>query len=654
MTSATTAPPDLQRDLELGKRRRQQREALLAILFVAPATIITFVFRIWPVVFGFYVSLHQWRARTHTFLGLDQYVRALGNAAYVLAFFLCVLFLYGGYRALRGALNAMAEGKGTFFPYLVPGVVLALGAIAFAIGFASQNGDLILSGLGLVVLGGVVYYFVNRQYAQPLSTARYGVLAWQLSVLWMLAVGLFVFTISELLNDNLIVFDLARGLAPDLYLPPLGEQLLWGAIAALALLGIYVARWWRDRLPDEYAYDRLRGILRLVRILLVVAVVVALIYLVSAFQFDQAMAAGVRDFERSEVGEVGQALTGLERADFRTQYGTPNGEDLANALIAWPQIVSITIGFLLMFSAFRTWRQASRSESKLGAGGTVLLAIMVAVAGWLLIGELPHAMAVGDQDYFQALLITVYYATGTVPVQLGLGLFLAYLLFYEIGIGKSLYRVIYFMPYVAPTVATATVFGIIFSSRSYSLANRFMGFFGVQDPLNWLLESKGIFQIIAERIAGPEVALPEFMVGPSLALVSIILYNIWVFSGYNSVIFLAGLGAIPGDLYEAAKVDGAGRWAAFRSITFPLLSPTTFFLTVLGITGTFRAFSHIYVMRQAAARGTADTASVYIFLQFWQFNQWGYASAMAFVLFGIILILTLIQNEVSRGRVFYG
>ena len=375
-------------------------------------------------------------------------------------------------------------------------------------------------------------------------------------------------------NDNLIVFDLARGLAPDLYLPPLGEQLLWGGIAALALLGIYVARWWRDRLPDEYAYDRLRGILRLVRILLVVAVVVALIYLVSAFQFDQAMAAEVRDFERSEVGEVGQALTGLERADFRTQYGTPNGEDLANALIAWPQIVSITIGFLLMFSAFRTWRQASRSESKLGAGGTVLLAIMVAVAGWLLIGELPHAMAVGDQDYFEALMITVYYAIGTVPVQLGLGLFLAYLLFYEIGIGKELYRVIYFMPYVAPTVATATVFGIIFSSRSYSLANRFMGFFGVEEPLNWLLEAKGIIQIIAERIAGPDVVMPGFLAGPSLALVSIILYNIWVFSGYNSVIFLAGLGAIPGDLYEAAKVDGAGRWAAFRSITFPLLCDT--------------------------------------------------------------------------------
>jgi len=150
------------------------------------------------------------------------------------------------------------------------------------------------------------------------------------------------------------------------------------------------------------------------------------------------------------------------------------------------------------------------------------------------------------------------------------------------------------------------------------------------------------------------VVLPDFLVGPSLALISIILYNIWVFSGYNAVIFLAGLGSIPGDLYEAAKVDGAGRWQSFRRIIFPLLSPTTFFLTILSITGTFRAFTHIYVMRQAAARGTADTTSVYIFVQFWQFNQWGYASAMAFVLFGIILILTLVQNEVSKERVFYG
>ena len=322
-------------------------------------------------------------------------------------------------------------------------------------------------------------------------------------------------------------------------------------------------------------------------------------------------------------------------------------------LVLWPQVVSISLGFLLMFAAYRTWRSAARQEGSLGMTGFLLLAIVLAIGGWLLIGEIPQALSLGDTGYYASLLITTAYALGTVPVQLGLGIFLAYLLFYEVSFGKSFYRMVYFMPYIAPTVATATVFGIIFSSRDYSLANRSLGLLGIPAQ-NWLLESKGVFQIIAEMVAGPGVHLPDFLVGPSLALVAIILYSIWVFAGYNAVIFLAGLGAIPGDLYEAAKVDGAGRWAAFRKITFPLLSPTTFFLTILGITGTFRAFTHVYVMREAAARGSADTASVYIFVQFWQFNQWGYASAMAFVLFGIILILTLVQNEASKGRVFYG
>ncbi|GAB4571474.1 MAG: hypothetical protein Kow0077_08210 [Anaerolineae bacterium] len=625
---------------------------MLALLFVAPATIITLTFRIWPVIYGFFVSLHQWRARTHNFLGLDQYVRALGNAAYVIAFFLVILLSYGGYRVLRSARAAMAEGKGNFYPYLLPGSVLGVGTVLLSVGLAAQLSAFRLWGLIVILAGAGVYQMVHRRYAQPLSGARYGVQAWQLVVMWLLAAGLFVFTISEILLDSALAFELVGELAPDLFVPPLQSQMIGGAVLAAAIALYALARYWRDRQPDDYDGDRMRTLLNWVMLVVALVGIGALIYLISAFQFDQAAAAAVRDIDRNTVGEVGQALTGLDRSEFRRTYGTPKGEDLAHTLLLWPQVISVSLGFLLMFTAYRTWVGAVRRETALGTGGQLLTAIMIAVGGWLLIGELPQAMAVGDAGYFNSLLITTTYALGTVPVQLSLGLFLAYLMFYEVTIGKSLYRMIYFLPYVAPTVATATVFGIIFSSRGYSLANKLLGLFGIPAQA-WLFESRGVFQIIAEMI-NPDVTLPAFLVGPSLALISIILYNIWVFAGYNAVIFLAGLGAIPGDLYEAAKVDGAGRWAAFRRITFPLLSPTTFFLTILSVTGTFRAFTHIYVMREAAARGTADTASVYIFVQFWQFNQWGYASAMAFVLFGIILILTLVQNKVSEGRVFYG
>jgi len=652
MATAASTNEELQRELRLGKQRRQRQEALLALLFVAPATIITLVFRIWPVVFGFFVSLHQWRARSHSFLGLDQYVRALGNGAYVLAFVLCALLAYGAYHTLRGALRLMAEGQGAFYPFLLPGFVLAAGTIVLALGFAIGLTGPILIALGLLVLGAVLQRSFTRRFQKPYSEARYSLKAWLFWLMGLLALALFAFTVSEILLDSALAFDLIAVLAPGLYLPALGSQMLAAAILGAALAGILLVRWWLPRLPDDYTGDRTRTLLHVAMVVLVLVAIGALIYLIAAFQYDQAAAAAVRGLERSDVEAAGRELTGLDRDGFRNTYGTPKGDDLASALIAWPQVVSILLGFALIFVAYCLWREATAQHAAPGMGRLILLAILVAIAGWLLIGELPQAMAVGDPQFYQSLLITTTYAMGTVPAQLLLGLFLAYLLFYEVRFGKALYRMIYFMPYVAPTVATATVFGIIFSSRPYSLANRLLGVLGVE-PLSWLFESKGIFQIIAGRLS-PGVVLPDFLVGPSLALISIILYNIWVFSGYNAVIFLAGLGSIPGDLYEAAKVDGAGRWQSFRRIIFPLLSPTTFFLTILSITGTFRAFTHIYVMRQAAARGTADTTSVYIFVQFWQFNQWGYASAMAFVLFGIILILTLVQNEVSKERVFYG
>ncbi len=651
MTASSTLQPDMQQELETGKRRRRRNETMMALLFVAPATIVTFIFGIWPVIFGFFVSLHQWRARSHTFLGLNQYVRTLGNAAYVLTFFLCLLFLYSGYRALK-ALMARADQGEVFWPYLLPGFALAVGSITFAAGFAAQDGGFMLAGLALLAAGGAITWAISYVWHLPVNS-KLGLGVWQLNTLWLLAVGLFVFTVSEILNDTAIAFMVARGVAPDIYLPPLSEQMLVCGVVVLALITIYVLRWWQGRLVDDLNRTMLRNVLQAVVVLLAVVIFFLVVYLIGAMQFDQAAASAVGDMERDAVEVIGQQVTGLERSDFRSAYGSLGGGDLVNMLLSWPQIMSVSLGFLLMFTAYRVWQQASRRETGIGTITFMLLTILLAVGGWLLIDELPQAMAVGDTDYLNSLLITVSYAVGTVPVQLALGLFLAYIMFYEIGLGKSLFRMVYFLPYVAPTVATATVFGIIFSSRSYSLANRGLAFLGVE-PQGWLYEAKGVFQIIAEMIGGPETQLPAILVGPSLALVSIILYSIWVFSGYNSVIFLAGLGAIPFDLYEAAKVDGAGRWAAFRKITLPLLSPTTFFLIILSVTGTFRAFSHIYVMRERAARGTADTASVHIFVQFWQFNQWGYASAMAFVLFGIILILTLVQNELSKERVFYG
>jgi multiple sugar transport system permease protein len=170
------------------------------------------------------------------------------------------------------------------------------------------------------------------------------------------------------------------------------------------------------------------------------------------------------------------------------------------------------------------------------------------------------------------------------------------------------------------------------------------------EGLAWLQESKGVNLIIADSMG---LSLPSWAAGPSLALVVVMIHSIWTYVGYNTVIYLAGLGNIPTELNDAAAIDGASRWEIFRHITFPLLSPTTYFLSLIAIIGTFKAFATLWVFRESLALGTTDTFSVTIFLEFFEKLRYGYASALAFVLFAVILGLTMINNRFQGSRVFY-
>lgn len=425
----------------------------------------------------------------------------------------------------------------------------------------------------------------------------------------------------------------------------------------LAALGFYVGvvtialmTYTRNRLDDE-ENPRIYRWLGHGRVLLGLAVTVLFFYLVGSVQLSRQAANAMRALSQEQF-----------QLAYRFVYDTAppaimRSEVLAARLLYWPQVFLISVGALMIGVAFYVWQTLQKRESKLGFGLTLLLAVMLMVGGWLTISELPRTVSLAGReasDTFNALMRTAMYSIGTVPVQLALGLFLAYLLFSEISWGKSLYRVIYFMPYIAPSVATATVFIVIFKLDDTSLANQILRLFG-QEPVTWLKEPAGIVRLFYKNVLGGDpLHIPSALQGPSLALTTVILYNIWVFAGYNAVIFLAGLGAIPGELYEAAEVDGAGRWSRFRNITLPLLSPTTFFLSMLSIIGTFKAFTHIYVLRDQATGKEIDTMSVHIFQQLYAANDPGYAAALAFVLFAVILVLTLIQNRVTREQVFYG
>ncbi len=344
---------------------------------------------------------------------------------------------------------------------------------------------------------------------------------------------------------------------------------------------------------------------------------------------------------------IGVGLIRLTYREIQTAYaeameaGTDPG--------IWPQLILITSGVLLLIIGWKVWRGIEHADSNWGVVLRVLAVSALLVGAVLLIIEIPTIVASGDEDMWQGLKVTVFFSLGTVPIQLAIALFLAVLL-YQKTAGASAFRMIFFLPYVTPVIASAAVFKQMFSNRASSPANAFLQLFG-GEPQLWLREPKGILTLLAANFG---VEVPSWAAGPSLALVVIILLSIWTFVGYNVVIYLAGLVNIPNELNEAAEIDGAGKWQVFRHVTFPLLSPTTYFLSLIAIIGTFKAFNTIWVLRDGAALGTTDPFSVVIFSQFFERTRYGYASALAFILFAIIISLTLINNRVQGSRVFYG
>ncbi len=274
------------------------------------------------------------------------------------------------------------------------------------------------------------------------------------------------------------------------------------------------------------------------------------------------------------------------------------------------------------------------------------------------IGLANYQKVLHDTQFWNALKVTVFYVIGTVPLQLVLSLFIAYLLFQKVR-GLGIYRTIYFLPYITSLVASAAVWATIFNPQ-HGFLNRVLGALGIA-PQRWLIEPRGINELILGHFG---MTAPAWAKGPSLALVAIMIFVIWQRLGFDVVIFLAGLGNVSSELYEAAKIDGAGRWSLFRYITIPLLSPTIFFLTLISVIGAFQAFTHIFTMNTAASQVTGGplgtTSTVTIYLVNWFRGEgvprisFGYASAIAFVLFFIILTLTLIQNRVGSRHVHYG
>ncbi len=259
----------------------------------------------------------------------------------------------------------------------------------------------------------------------------------------------------------------------------------------------------------------------------------------------------------------------------------------------------------------------------------------------------------GGTGFWNALVTTFAYALLTMPFTIALGLFFAYMLYQGVR-GRGIFRSIFFLPYVVSTVGSATVWAWIFDPRS-GLANWVIKAVGGQ-PLRWLIEPTGVLQLAASNF---QVTLPGWAQGPSLALVGISIFSIWQMMGYDTVIFLAGLTNIPGELYEAARIDGANGVQLFRHITVPLLAPTTFFVIVISVIGSLQSFNHIFAMNKAAEQslggplGSTSTLTVYMFDQLYSYHNYGYASAIAILLSLIILAFTLFNFKFLGRRANY-
>lgn len=312
---------------------------------------------------------------------------------------------------------------------------------------------------------------------------------------------------------------------------------------------------------------------------------------------------------------------------------------------SWWNLLVLVAGLGLMLLGSMVWGKAFQTLSHGRRLAHIAGALVLVLGGVIFVTGWGMMFRTGNKDFLNSLIVTVYYALGTVPAEIILGLVLAYILYQDI-VGKEVFRMIYFLPYITPSISTAVVFQIIFSSRETSLANRLIGLFGV-DPLKWRFEPKPVLKLLGFKVNG-------LAGGPSLALLTIIIFGIWSFVGYNTVIFLSGLGNIPKEIYEAAEIDGGSKWDRFWHITIPMISPVTFYLTLIGFIGTFKAFNHIYVMRTPSAQNTVITTSLLVFDRFYKANQYGVATAQAIVLFAVILGLTLAQNKIMGERVFYG
>ncbi|MDS0525786.1 sugar ABC transporter permease [Clostridium sp. SHJSY1] len=231
-----------------------------------------------------------------------------------------------------------------------------------------------------------------------------------------------------------------------------------------------------------------------------------------------------------------------------------------------------------------------------------------------------------DSTFRMSILNTIYYAIGTVPLTLVASLGIAILLNKKI-FARNFFRTIFFFPYVASLIAIAVVWNMIFNP-TMGIVNSFLTSIGISNPPGWTSST-------------------------TWAMPVIIFVSVWKNMGYYMVIYLAALQGIPSELYEAASLDGASAWQKFKNVTLPMLTPTTFFVSIMLTISCFKVFDFVYMMTQGGPGRSTMVLVYHIYNTAFKEFSYGYSSAMSMVLFVIVLVITIFQFRAEKKWVNY-
>ncbi|WBB70355.1 sugar ABC transporter permease [Micromonospora sp. WMMD812] len=263
------------------------------------------------------------------------------------------------------------------------------------------------------------------------------------------------------------------------------------------------------------------------------------------------------------------------------------------------------------------------------------------------------------RDFMTSIRNTVYYVGIVVPAQTVLALGLAMVVNNRMLKGKGFFRSAFYFPSVTSSVAISVVFLFLFANSG--AVNKLLALVGLNGP-EWFADSRGVLHLLLGTLGvdTPPAALTgggpfglswwDWLSGPSVAMVSIITLVVWTTSGTFMLMFLAALQNVPVALDEASTLDGASRWQRFRYVTLPMIKPTTFLVLTLGLIGSWQVFDQVYVMSQGDPAKTTLTPAYLSYRTAFRDFDYGSGAAISFVLFLIIIVLTLIQRRVMADR----